>query len=204
MSTMLDKIKQLKPSTYQFKNEIDKQEYNGFIAQDVMKIFPSLVMHNVNPERKLDVYTIDYSGFGVLAIKGIQELGPVIEEQKMINEEQKEEIAILKDRINKLEATLQSLTANNGNVSNEITNASLEQNKPNPFTKNTIIRYSVPQGSKGQINVYDQTGKLVKTLKANENGRSELSRYNLASGAYTYTLMVDGKVVSSKQMMIIK
>ncbi len=82
MTAMLDKIKQLKPSTYQFKNTTDKQEYNGFIAQDVMKIFPSLVMHNVNPERKLDVYTMDYSGFGVLAIKGIQELAPIVEEQK--------------------------------------------------------------------------------------------------------------------------
>ena len=111
MSTMLEKIKELKPSTYQFKNTKDIQEYNGFIAQDVVKIFPSLVVHNVNAERKLDVYTMYYSGFGVLAIKGVQELVPIIEEQK-------ERIAILEERINKLETALAAITANNnGSIS---------------------------------------------------------------------------------------
>ena len=51
MPSVLQKINQLKPSTYQFKNG-DAQMYNGFIAQDVMKVFPSLVTHLVNPQRK--------------------------------------------------------------------------------------------------------------------------------------------------------
>lgn len=111
MSTMLENIKQLKPSTYQFKNATNKQENIGFIAQDVMKIFPSMVVHNVVPERKIDLYTMDYSGFGVIAIKGIQELEPIIEKQK-------EKIATLEDRISKLETALAALTANNnGNIS---------------------------------------------------------------------------------------
>jgi len=99
MGTTLEKIMLLKPSTYQFKNTTDQQVYNGFIAQDVMKIFPSLVLHNLIPERKLDIYTMDYSGFGIIAIKGIQELQPVIEKQK-------EKIAALEDRIVKLEVAL--------------------------------------------------------------------------------------------------
>ena len=48
MPAVLDKINQLNPSTYQFKNAADKKEYNGFIAQDVLKIFPDLVVHNIN------------------------------------------------------------------------------------------------------------------------------------------------------------
>ena len=39
-----------------------------------MKIFPSLVSHTVFKENNTDVYTMNYSGFGVIAIKGIQEL----------------------------------------------------------------------------------------------------------------------------------
>jgi hypothetical protein len=39
MGSMLEKINQPKPSVYQFKNTTDKQEYNGFITQDVLKIF---------------------------------------------------------------------------------------------------------------------------------------------------------------------
>ena len=104
MATVLDKIDQLKPATYQFKNTTDKQAYNGFIAQDIMKIFPSMVTHNVIKERNVDAYTMDYSGFGVIAIKGIQELQTVIEEQKQT-------IAALEARLSKLEAALATVTS---------------------------------------------------------------------------------------------
>jgi hypothetical protein len=116
MTAMLDKISNLKPCTYQFKNISDQQQYSGFIAQDVMKIFPSLVMHNVNPERKIDVYTMDYSGFGVIAVKGIQELQPIIEEQKFVNEQQKLKITMLEDRLAKLEAALATIAENKSAV----------------------------------------------------------------------------------------
>jgi hypothetical protein len=104
MRTMLEKIKQLKPATYQFKTTKDQQQYSGFIAQEVMKIFPNLVTHNVIPERKLDVYTMDYSGFGVIAVKGIQELQLIIEDDK-------KKITTLEERITKLEAALAAIIA---------------------------------------------------------------------------------------------
>ena len=104
MASMLGKIYKLKPATYQFKNATDQQEYNGFLAQDVMKIFPSMVTHNVNNERNLDTYTMDYSGFGVIAIKGLQELQIIVEGQK-------KEIATLEARIEKLEASLATITS---------------------------------------------------------------------------------------------
>ncbi|MEP7144678.1 MAG: tail fiber domain-containing protein, partial [Ferruginibacter sp.] len=103
MTAMLGKIDQLKPATYQFKNATDQQEYNGFIAQDVMKIFPSLVTHNVSNERNLDTYTMDYSGLGVIAIKGIQELQSLAERQKKM-------IITLEERINKLETSIAAIT----------------------------------------------------------------------------------------------
>ena len=219
MSTMLNKIGELKPSTFQFKDDKKSQERNGFIAQDVMKIFPNLVVHNVNPERKLDVYTMDYSGFGVLAIKGIQELAPIIEEQKKINEEQREEIdsiknadnlkfATLEDRIDKLEAALANITANkNGNISSIITNASLEQNIPNPFTHNTTIGYSLPENfTNAQIKITDKNGKILKTINISGSGKGTLNvdASILSSGAYNYSLFVNGKLVSTKQMERLK
>jgi Chaperone of endosialidase len=104
MTAMLDKINLLKPATYQFKNTTDKQEYNGFIAQDVMQIFPSMVTHNVIKERNVDAYTMDYSGFGVLAIKGLQELQTIVTEQK-------QKIETLEARLNKLETALATITS---------------------------------------------------------------------------------------------
>ncbi len=205
MTTMLEKINQLKPSTYQFKNTKDIKEYNGFIAQDVMKIFPSMVTHNVSKERNLDVYTMDYTGFGVIAIKGIQELQPIVEEQKKINEEQKVTIQQLQDRITRLEALVASVTGQKGlqDIST-IKDASLAQNEPNPLNQSTTIRYGLPHGSKGQINIYNQTGNLVKTLIANESGQSTLSGYDLKAGTYTYTFLVNGKIIDSKKMIVVR
>jgi hypothetical protein len=212
MSTMLEKIKQLKPSTYQFKNTADIQEYNGFIAQDVMKIFPSLVIHNVIPERKVDVYTMDYSGFGVLAIKGIQELAPIIEEQKekidSIQNADNLKFATLEDRIKKLEAALANITSNkNDKTSTIITNASLEQNIPNPFTHSTAIGYSLPENfTNAQIKITDMNGKTLKTINISGAGKGTLNvdASILSSGAYNYSLFVNDKLVSTKQMERLK
>ena len=43
----------------------------GFIAQNVAPLFPNLVSHNMPGGE--DLMGLEYSGFGVLAVKGIQE-----------------------------------------------------------------------------------------------------------------------------------
>ena len=40
----------------------------------------------------------------------------------------------------------------------------ISQNTPNPFIKRTVIRYQVPKSTKVTINVFDITGRDVKTL----------------------------------------
>jgi hypothetical protein len=54
-----------------------------------------------------------------------------------------------------------------------------------------MIRYHIPPGSKGRINIYDGAGKIIKALDANESGHSELNGSDLAAGTYTYTLMLN-------------
>ena len=203
MNTVLKKINKLKPSTYEFKNTTNKQEYDGFIAQDVMKIFPDLVTHNIIKDRKLDVYTMNYSGFGVLAIKGIQELMPVIEEQKERNAEQKDEITTLKDRIDKLEEIVRTFAAKIGTTTNLITNASLDQNNPNPFSNTTAISYTLPQKfTSAQIVITDKSGKTLKQVNVSGVGKGSLNidAATLASGAYNYLLLVNGKLIATRQM----
>jgi hypothetical protein len=201
MGNMLEKIKVLKPSVYQFKNTTSKQEYNGFIAQDVLKIFPDLVSHTVIPERKLDVYALNYSGFGVIAIKGIQELSPAILQQK-------EKITALDDRISKLEATLAALAANEPNgISSSVIDIALEQNRPNPFTNNTNIGYTLPRKfTRAQIVITDKNGKTLKTVNVSGsgNGTLKIDASTLISGAYQYSLYVDGKLINTKQMELLK
>jgi hypothetical protein len=195
----LSDLMKIKVYDYSFKSDPNKKVQTGFMAQELYDIFPQAVSkpRDTNEPAEKDPWMVDYGRVTPLIIKSVQE-------QQEIIDELKEKIASQEDHINKLESALQSLVIKRGDVPNVVTNASLEQNNPNPFNKNTIIRYGIPQGSKGQINIYDQAGKLVKTLKANAGGQSQVSGYDLAAGAYTYTLMVDGKITLSKQMLIIK
>ncbi len=98
----LDKINQLRPVEYRFKHqkESDRTKYIGFIAQEVEPLYPSLVTHT-NPEgaeEGVDELTLDYSGFGVLAIKAIQEQQKIIEKLKADLEETQRRLTELEDK----------------------------------------------------------------------------------------------------------
>lgn len=105
--TVLPKVLQLSPRQYLYKSDIDKKQRMGFIAQEVEEIFPELV----NPPSDLSdelsaYYTLDYSGFGVLAIQAIKEQQAIIDKQSEEINQLKEELKLvqsLEARIKKLE-----------------------------------------------------------------------------------------------------
>jgi hypothetical protein len=70
----------------------------------------------------------------------------------------------------------------------------LLQNDPNPFSEETKINYTVP-GSvlEAKIIFFDNAGHIIQTVKINERGSGQLNVYasNLASGMYSYSLMVE-------------
>lgn len=80
MPSILDKVNKLNAVSYNFKSQesFDKR-FVGIMAQDLNKDFPELVSY----EEKQDVYSVDYSALGVLAIKSIQEQQAIIE--KLMN-----------------------------------------------------------------------------------------------------------------------
>jgi hypothetical protein len=61
---------QLKPLTYHYKTDNNKRAHIGLVAQEVQPIYPELVSYN----KEDDLYQLNYSGFGVVAVKAIQEL----------------------------------------------------------------------------------------------------------------------------------
>ena len=74
---VLDKMKKLNPVRYEMINYNPKHEKNiGMIAQEVRPLFPTLVHqvvdHN-NGKPVNDALVMDYTGFGVIAIKALQE-----------------------------------------------------------------------------------------------------------------------------------
>jgi len=71
-SSTLDKVLSLRPISFNFVDNPDSQYKGiGFIAQEVDALFPEVVLHPSSPDQ---YYALDYSKFGVLAVKAIQEL----------------------------------------------------------------------------------------------------------------------------------
>ncbi len=89
----------------------------------------------------------------------------------------------------------------------------LHANFPNPFNPTTTIRFDLTADSHVSLAVYDILGREVKMLINRTitggyhqivwNGRD--NSYNaVPSGVYMYRFIVDGKVINTKKMMIIK
>lgn len=87
---ILDKIDQLKPTFYQWKDQAkDQAKQLGFIAQEVKEVFPEWVHEND------EYYSMSYDKMGaVLAVQGIQELRAEIKSLK-------EELKSLRDGFTK-------------------------------------------------------------------------------------------------------
>ncbi|MBV6513374.1 MAG: hypothetical protein FMNOHCHN_02905 [Ignavibacteriaceae bacterium] len=86
----------------------------------------------------------------------------------------------------------------------------LNQNFPNPFNPETIIRFSLPENTVVELSVYDILGKKVATLadnvyydKGNYSLRFSISDHGLSSGIYFYRLKTD-RFTAYKKMTIIK
>jgi tRNA nucleotidyltransferase (CCA-adding enzyme) len=78
MPAVLDRVMELQARTYQFKNQNETNKTStGFIAQEVMPLFPELVEDFKYPTKDTtdnNIYHgINYAGFSVIAIKAIQE-----------------------------------------------------------------------------------------------------------------------------------
>jgi hypothetical protein len=84
MESILDKVMQLNVSRYEYnRNNPNKIQSIGFLAQQVEPLFPEVVskqvMEDPNSEMK-EVYGMDYAGMSVIAIKAIQEQQKIIEQ----------------------------------------------------------------------------------------------------------------------------
>jgi len=91
--------------------------------------------------------------------------------------------------------------------------ALLQQNIPNPFSNTTTINYTLPQKfTSAQIVITDKSGRTLKAINlpagrqgiSGNKGNVKVDASTLASGTYQYSLMIDGKLAATKQMVITK
>lgn len=214
LTNALDKVMLLKPSTYFYKMDERFKDLNlpreiqmGLIAQDLEEVFPELVrempkMSRVNEkgEKVFDTpefKTVQYGSLIPLLIAGMQEQQSVIE--------------TLTDKISKQDQLISELSQKVANTTgidnfNPIeTGFQMSQNEPNPFTHETVVKYTLPQTvSNAFMAVYDLTGKQITTFPIDQKGSSSvtLTSEKLAAGIYIYSIVADGKVVDSKRMIV--
>ncbi len=110
------------------------------------------------------------------------------------------------DEIDSLIAYVPGTTTNNNIVSEGF--GKLSQNFPNPAVNSTKLEYSLDYKAIVQLNLYDYTGKKLNTLvnSVKEAGKYifEMNTENLVEGVYFYNLVIDGKQIDCKKMIIVR
>lgn len=215
LSESLEDVLSLRPVSFDFKQDSLMPDTTGlkgkvgFLAQEVKEVFPGLVGYMED----IDRYTLDYQSIIPYLVKALQEEHA---EKELLEEEMevmRQEMAGLQEAVDAL-MQAQGLGGNNtkapgmqneGDGVQTMAGFKLYQNSPNPFSENTVIRYELPQGvTKASIGVFDMQGKQVleQALPQGDSGKMEISAGSLRPGMYTYSLLLSGKVMDSKKMVV--
>lgn len=115
MESVLDKLMQLAPSTYEYKTEtyklnLPKGQQFGLVAQDVQKVFPQLVAEQWKPadyDNKTKQVTgeevkylgVNYMGLIPVMIEGIQEQERTIKRLEQENGQLKKDMSLIKAKL---------------------------------------------------------------------------------------------------------
>lgn len=108
---------------------------------------------------------------------------------------------------------LSTITNTENNISQNVSGFKLYQNYPNPFNPETKIKYSITSNVKREMSdvriiIYDILGKeisaLVKESKIAGSYEVIFDGTNLPSGVYYYQLTVNGNLISTKKMLLLK
>jgi hypothetical protein len=81
LNSSLGSVRKLRPSTYEMKAADNQKREIGFIAQEVKEHFPELVNEVMDNKTGKSIYTLNYTGITVVAVKAIQEQQEIIEQQ---------------------------------------------------------------------------------------------------------------------------
>lgn len=220
----LEFINELRPVTYHFnitkqnklsglidtmiwqsKYDIEKIQFSGFIAQEVESAASTINYDFSGVDKSGEIMGLRYAEFVVPLVKAVQELDEMNKELQSENEE-------LKTRLDRLESLiLNNSTGENRSNQNAFLNsntlsAKLEQNIPNPFNGTTAINYFVPENSfSAQLKINNNLGVEIKTFNiSGGNGTITLYASELPSGNYSYSLIVDGRIIDTKNLIITK
>lgn len=202
------------------KYDIEKIQFTGFIAQEVDAAAGKLGYDFSGVDKSGNVLGLRYAEFVVPLVKAVQELDSMNKVKDAEINSLESAVSNLEDKIDALTALVmnttsaQNTTTTSINLSEEkttstitINGAWMEQNVPNPFTGATVIRCYIPEGfTSAEMVITAQNGVTLKRATLNQSGINEVTIdvSAISSGAYQYTLIVDGQIIGTKQMLLTK
>lgn len=107
------------------------------------------------------------------------------------------------------ERSVRVLVSSTGDLPEETVAVELLPNYPNPFDEATMLRVYVNRqltNQEGSLVVHDRTGKQLVSLPIDLSpGLHEVlydfSNHNYVQGTYSYSLVVNGKIIATRQMV---
>lgn len=174
------------PQTNVIEEQFYSKSHYALSAEQLENIFPELVYVHEDGSK-----SINYVEMIPLLVQTINELNcriSALESEDDVATDERARVAALDVR---------TTTSNT---------ASLAQNTPNPFTERTTIRFSLPDDTKkAYIYIFDMTGKMQKQIPVDASMQSiTINGYELSAGMYIYSLVVNGKEMDTKRMILSK
>jgi len=183
--------------------ELSNKETFGFIAQELEKVFPELVYA---PNSLSNYYGVNYNGMIPVLLEAIKEQQYQIEKLQTIVDKQATEMMFLQEQVSTL-----SQENNPTNVfvkeKENKGKGKLFQNTPNPFSKNTEIKFEIPENSmSARLLIHDMQGAEIKSYPITTKGTGSLTIQGseIQAGMYMYTLLVNNAIVDTKRMILTK
>lgn len=210
----------------QRKDKVKSENKNkiGFLAQDLKLIFPELV----HQDSITGFYSVDYLGMIPVLTNAFNELQSQIDVkdsvitntrdqiiflQKILVSQEQNMIA-LENEINNIKKnccnTLSKNKSANISESDNVINSNIDdpklyQNSPNPFTQNTEIKYFIPEKTVSSLlYIFNAQGIIIEKFNIinHGNGSTIINGSMLKAGLYLYSLIIDGKEIDTKRMIL--
>lgn len=215
----LDELIRLQPITYKYNGKAGQSGNKtqvGIIAQELQKLAPELVSDftytvaddNGNESQAESYLKVNDTGIKYMMINAIIEQQTIIDKQNSDLAKLYETVESLIDEVESLNEKLEHTeTVQVIGVNGEGKIASLSQNTPNPFNGSTQINYFIPVSSRNaSVRMLDQSGRMLSEEQINSFGQGtlEYDLNDMPAGKYFYSLIVDGIMVETKSMSVIK
>lgn len=173
------------PRTF-IETQVDAKQHYALVVEQLERAFPDLVY-----EQEDGTKAVNYIEMIPLLVQSINELSSRLALVENANDSKVKKVAPAStSQVSELPATT----------------AMLMQNTPNPFTERTTIRFALPENAQdAYIYIFDMAGKMQKQIPVDGSMQSVvINGYELSAGMYIYSLVVNGKEMDTKRMILSK